>query len=53
MSCVAVNKPLIVSGIITIVRNGNTATLDYGDGTCDNLAVLTVNGNQYNIIIGN
>lgn len=53
MSCVAVNKPLIVSGIITIVRNGNTATLDYGDGTCDNLAVLTVNGNQYNIVIGN
>jgi hypothetical protein len=53
MSCVAVNKPLIVSGVITIVRNGNTATLDYGDGTCDNLAVLTVNGNDYNIVIGN
>ena len=53
MSCVAVNKPLIVSGIITIVRNGNTASLDYGDGTCDNLAVLTANGNQFNIVIGN
>lgn len=53
MSCVAVNKPLIVSGIITIVRNDSTATLDYGSGECDNLAVLTVGGNSYNIIIGN
>ena len=53
MSCVAVNKPLIVSGVITIVRNDTTATLDFGDGTCDNLAVLTVNGNSYNIVIGN
>ncbi|WP_445453854.1 hypothetical protein [Flavobacterium sp. 25HG05S-40] len=53
MSCIAVNKPLLVSGIITIVRNNNTATLDFGDGTCDNLAVLTVNGNNYNIVIGN
>ena len=53
MSCVAVNKPLIVSGIITIVRNDVTATLDFGDGECDNLAVLTVGGNSYNIVIGN
>ncbi len=53
MSCVAVNKPLIVSGVITIVRNANTATLDYGDGSCDNLAVFSVNGNDYNIVIGN
>lgn len=53
MSCVAVNKPLIVSGVITVVRNGHTATLDYGDGTCDNTAVLTVNGNEYTIVIGN
>lgn len=53
MSCMAVNKPLLVSGIITIVRNTNSATLDFGDGTCDNLAVLNVNGNNYNIVIGN
>jgi hypothetical protein len=53
MSCVAVNKPLIVSGVITIVRNNNSATLDYGNGDCDNLAVFTVNGNSYNIVIGN
>lgn len=53
MSCIAVNKPLIVSGIITIVRNNTTATLDFGNGDCDNLAVFTVNGNSYNIVIGN
>lgn len=53
MSCVTANKPLIVAGIITIVRNNTTATLDFGTGECDNLAVLTVNGNSYNIAIGN
>lgn len=53
MSCTAVNKPLIVSGVISIVRNGNTGTLDYGDGTCDNTALFTFNGNTYTIAIGN
>lgn len=53
MSCMAVHKPLTVSGVITIVRNDTTATLDFGSGECDNLAVLTVNGNSYNIVIGN
>ncbi|WP_162127191.1 hypothetical protein [Flavobacterium phycosphaerae] len=54
MSCIAVHKPLIVSGVITIVRGNNTATLDYGNGACDNLAVLTVNGNNsFDIVIGN
>ncbi|MEN9337552.1 MAG: hypothetical protein RLZZ500_2539 [Bacteroidota bacterium] len=53
MSCMAVNKPLIVSGVISIVRNGNSATLDYGDGTCDNTALFTFNGTTVTIIIGN
>lgn len=53
MSCREVNKPLLVQGIITFERNGNTATLDYGTGECDNLAVFTINGNSYNIVIGN
>lgn len=34
----------ITKGIITFVRNSRTATLDYGDGTCDNQAIFTVNG---------
>ncbi|MES2811895.1 MAG: hypothetical protein V4670_05425 [Bacteroidota bacterium] len=53
MSCVAVNKPLIVSGIITFERNGNTATLDFGDGTCDNTAVFTNAYGVFTIDIGN
>lgn len=53
MSCVAVNKPLIVQGVITFERNNHTATLDYGNGDCDNLAVFTINGLVFNIIIGN
>lgn len=53
ISCAAVNKPLIVSGAIEIVRNGNTGTLDYGTGECDNTATFTINGNTYTIVIGN
>jgi hypothetical protein len=53
MSCITPQKPLLVSGVITFVRNGNSATLDYGNGVCDNLAVYTIGGNSYNIVIGN
>lgn len=53
MSCALVNKPLIVQGVITFQRGLQTSTLDYGTGDCDNLAVYTINGNAYNIIIGN
>lgn len=53
MSCLTPQKPVLVSGVITFVRNNTTATLDYGDGACDNLAVFTLNGNSYNITIGN
>ena len=53
MSCINANKPLLVQGVITFQRNGNSATLDYGTGECDNLAVFTINGNSYNIVIGN
>jgi hypothetical protein len=53
MSCMNTQKPLLVQGVITFTKNNNTATLDYGNGECDNLAVYTVNGNSYNIVIGN
>ncbi len=53
MSCLVVNKPLLVLGVITFVKNGVTATLDYGNGVCDNTAVFTINGTSYTIIIGN
>jgi hypothetical protein len=52
-SCVADNKSIFSQGIITFTRNNRTATLDYGNGSCDNLAVFTINGNSYNIVLGN
>ncbi|MBU3681172.1 MAG: hypothetical protein FGM16_04435 [Flavobacterium sp.] len=53
ISCAEINKPLIVQGVITFQRGTRTSTLNYGSGDCDNLAVFTINGNAYNIIIGN
>ena len=53
LSCIAVNKPLLVRGVISIVRNDNVATLDYGNGDCDNTAIFTLNGIPHTIIIGN
>jgi hypothetical protein len=43
----------IVRGIIEIVTNTNTAILNYGEGECDNIAVVTINGVDYTIILGN
>lgn len=34
----------ISKGILEITRNGNKGQLNFGDGTCDNEATLTVNG---------
>ncbi len=34
----------IVSGTIEVSVNEKTMTLDYGAGTCDNLATITING---------
>jgi len=40
-----------VSGVVEITRNGNSGSLDFGDGTCDNIAILTVNGQEIIIIL--
>lgn len=50
---VRANCPNIVSGVVEIVRNDNTAVLDYGTGECDNQATLTINGTTTNITLGN
>lgn len=42
-----------VQGVLTIVKNNNTAVIDFGDGTCDNQALLTINGNTSTITLGN
>jgi outer membrane murein-binding lipoprotein Lpp len=48
MSC---KMPFPVSGVVEIVKNDSTATLDYGNGDCDKLATITVNGVTKEIVI--
>jgi hypothetical protein len=44
--------PRIVSGVIEITPSGKPVRiLNYGSGTCDNQATVTVNGNTYNITL--
>ena len=55
----AVTTPLVrkftcrwfVSGVLTITFTGGEANLDFGDGTCDNKATLTVNGQSREITL--
>lgn len=42
----------VESGALVIEQQGQTAEIDWGDGTCDNLATLTFNGIDYPIILG-
>lgn len=44
---------VVSKGIITFTRNNNNATLDYGDGTCDNQAIFTINGVAFTIVLNN
>lgn len=51
---IALNCQWIEQGTVQITpSNANAAirTLDYGNGTCDAFATLTVNGNTYNITL--
>ncbi len=36
--------PWIVKGTVRLIRDGRPALLDYGNGTCDNLAIIYING---------
>jgi hypothetical protein len=46
--------PNIVSGTLQITANTNGAVVDYGDGSCDNQATLTINsGTPTEITLGN
>lgn len=41
----------IVKCTVRIARNDNKAILDYGDGACDNKAIITINGFSKNITL--
>lgn len=43
----------VESGKLEIEQQGLTAEIDWGNGTCDNMATLTFNGVEYPIILGN
>jgi hypothetical protein len=49
LSC---KMPFPVKGVITIVKNDAKATLDYGNGDCDDLATITINGVEKEIHLG-
>ena len=51
LACIPTNSSLS-QGIISFSRNSNTATLDYGNGDCDNVAIFTINGVSYPITLG-
>jgi len=36
----------LVSGIVSLTKNNNTTTLNYGDGSCDDLAQISINGGK-------
>lgn len=46
---VKMNCRWITQGIVEFTVNSQTAVLDYGDGACDRIANLSVNGNIYTI----
>ena len=41
----------IVKGTVRIVRDGRQALLDYGNGNCDNLAIIYINGVAHTITL--
>ncbi len=43
--------PWIVKGTVRISINNNNGILDYGDGGCNNKAVITINGVVHNITL--
>ena len=49
----ALSCPYLISGSLDISQDGITGTIDFGDGNCDNLAMLIINGQEYTIILGN
>ena len=42
--------PWITEGVAEITRNGNTVTIDYGDGDCDRLATITLSDGSTQVI---
>lgn len=49
---IAIPRPSIMAeGVIAFARGTHTATLDFGNGSCDNTAIFTINGVAHTISI--
>lgn len=49
-----VPMPFPVSGTLKLTKNAHSATIDYGNGNCDNLAMLSIDGAAATpIVLGN
>ncbi|RMA57723.1 hypothetical protein [Ulvibacter antarcticus] len=43
----------LVSGVLEIQQEGFTGAIDWGNGECDDMATLTINGYDFPIVLGN
>ena len=50
-SCTADKKFLPVEGEKVILVNGKTISVNYGDGTCDNIITITINGESKEVTV--
>lgn len=48
---ISCKMPFPVKGVIEVVKNDAKATLDYGNGDCDKLANITINGVTKEIVL--
>ena len=44
---------MAVSGVKQFVAEGKTITIDYGDGECDRIVVITIDGRSRDVRVGN
>lgn len=52
LSCFSQFTSLITQGTFDLIPSGKaTRTFDFGSGTCDNIATVTINGNTYTITL--
>ena len=51
IDCLSQGKPVCTQGILEHIVDGTTYSIDYGEGVCDNTAIITVNGKSKEITI--
>lgn len=50
LTCTNIGRRHFTQGVVDIARTGKKpCTIDFGDGTCDNIAIVTINGKTYKV----